>query len=109
MALLATQQVVVTGLAPTFAAAAAGGDTFRPQTGGWVVIKNGGGSAITATFVVPGDLETGTAYPDVAISVPATTGERWVPADDVFVDKATGLCSITYSGVTTVTVGAFVV
>lgn len=108
MALLTTQQVPIDGLNPVLTAAAGGGDTFRPQPSSWVVVKNGGGASITATFVVPGSLETGDAYPDKAITV--TNGqERWVPADDVFTDKATGLGSITYSGVTTVTVGVFVV
>jgi hypothetical protein len=73
-------------------------------------INNGGGSPITVTMTVPA---ARTYEPNVAITSPAisvTNGQSRMigPIDAAtFQDPTTGLCTITYSGVTTVTVGAF--
>lgn len=109
MATLAIQSAVRAGVAPSYAAAAGGGDAFLPSNYTWLHIKNGGGSPITVTVVTPRTDPIGNAVADVAVSVPATTGERVIgpfPAE-FFADPSTGLASITYSGVTTVTIGAF--
>jgi hypothetical protein len=72
-------------------------------------VVNGGGSPITVTLVVPA---ARTFEPNVAITSPAVVvanaTTRWIgPVDaGTFTDPVTGLCSITYSGVTTVTVAA---
>jgi len=103
MALLAAQQVQITGTTITFAAAAGGGDTVSPDDRAMLEIKNAG-SQITATVVVPGTL-FGQALADVAVIVPATTGHvRIGPLTRDLADPTTGLINITYSGVTSVTV-----
>ena len=108
MALLAQQQVVQTGLQPTYVAAAGGGDTVIPDEDVFIHIRNGGGGAITATVVTPGVGPGGVAVPDIPVaSIPATTGAAFVgPLNAALADPTTGLVSITYSGVTTVTVAA---
>lgn len=105
MALLATQTVTRTGLAPTYAAAAGGGDTFTPGQNTFLHVKNGSGGAITVTIATPGTT-SGLAIADVSVSVPATTGDRMIGPlpGSLFTDPATGVGNITYSGVTSLTV-----
>jgi len=107
MATLATQQVVRTGLNPAYSAAAGGGDRFTPSDTTFLHVKNGSGGALTVTVVTPRtDPGSGQAIADVAVSVPATPGERMIgpfPAPS-FGAPADGLADITYSGVTSLTI-----
>jgi len=103
MAFLVPQQVPVTGITPAFVAAGAGGDTCQPDDRTFLRVKNGSGGAITVTVVVPGS-DYAQAKPDVAVSVPATTGDVLIHLPASLADLATGLISWTYSAVTTVTV-----
>lgn len=107
MALLVTQLIALPSTLPTFQAAAGGGDTVQAGNDTFLVVKNGSGAPITVTLVVPGNDEFGTAKPDVAISVVNAT-ERYIPLRALGLqDLTTGLVSVTYSGVTSLTVGAF--
>lgn len=104
MATLAPQTVNAAGLAASYAAATGGGDAFSPDDRTIVHVKNGGGSPITATFATPG-LVGGLAIADATGSVPAG-GDRFFgpfPAS-LYQDPVTNLCTLTYSGVTSVTV-----
>ncbi len=105
MALLASQKVVRTGLAPTYAAATGGGDTFTPGQNLFLHVKNASGASITVTLDTPGTT-SGLAIDNPAVSVPATTGDRMIGplSGSLFAAAATGLGSITYSGVTSLTV-----
>lgn len=109
MAALATQTIVPGGVAPSYAAAAGGGDTFTPDKDTFLHVKNGGGSPITVTIAVPGNTRYGVATSDVAVSV-TNAQERMIgpfPAE-AFGDSAlSGAAAITYSAVTSVTVGVF--
>jgi hypothetical protein len=107
MALLATFNVTEAGGAPTFVAAAGGGDTCRVPSGGtFLVVKNGGGSPINVTIddpltPVPGG---SAANNDTVVAVP-NAGERWIALNPQrHVNPSTGLASITYSDVTSVTI-----
>jgi hypothetical protein len=106
MALLATTAVTVAGTTQTLAAASAGGDTAHVGDGLFLVVKNGDATSKTVTLVTPATLETGDAYPDKAYTV-AAGATALIPLLDVYRNKATGLASITYSAVTSVTVGVF--
>lgn len=106
MADLTTQVITRAGLAPTYAAAAGGGDKFIPDDDVFVHVKNGSGAPITVTFVTPGNVE-GEPIADRTVSIPATTGERMIGPfpKQYFADNAdAGKCSITYSGVTSLTI-----
>lgn len=106
MALLAHQQVAATGTAVSLTAAAGGGDTVNPDDRVFLWVKNGSGAPITVTVVVPGAFY-GQNLGDIAVSVPATTGERLIgPLDRKLADPSTGVVNITYSGVTSLTVAA---
>lgn len=111
MATLAVQQVTRVGAAPTYAAATGGGDACPCGNNIWVQYKNTSGSPITVTFAI---VASAIPYPGIAfatesISVPATTGDMvYGPIlPQLFQDPTTGMCTITYSGVTNLTVGAF--
>ena len=106
MALLAHQQIAATGTAVSHAAAAGGGDTVTPDDRVFLWVKNASGGAITVTVAVPGTFYA-QALADIAVSVPATTGERLIgPLDRKLADPSTGVVNITYSGVTSLTVAA---
>ena len=100
MAALTTQNIVNAGTAPTFGAAASGGDTAEVGNGvnTVLVVKNAHATnPRTVTIVAPGNNSYGQANPDPAIVV-AALGERWIPLRKEF-DAAdgTGRCSVTYS------------
>lgn len=103
MAVLAPQQINRTGLTPALTAAAAGGDEFQANPASIILIRNGSGASITATFVSPGT-SNGLAVEDVVVTVPAGA-DRYVGSysDDVF-KNAQGRVPITYSAVASVTV-----
>lgn len=105
MALLAPQFARISGQAITFASAAGGGDTIAPTPSSVLHVRNGGGSTITVTVVVPGNDEFGNARPDIAVSVAAGAHTAIGPlSSPLLPDPADGLIDITYSAVTSVTV-----
>lgn len=107
MATLTVNSVTRAGVTDTLVAAAGGGDSFLPDREVFIRVVNGGGSPITVT-VETKNTSFGHAVADVSVSV--TNGESRIigpfPAE-VFADPTDGLADITYSGVTSVTVGAF--
>jgi hypothetical protein len=111
MAVLTKQKISVTpGLAPTYAAAAGGGDSFvNDQADGsrtFLHVKNGGGSPITVTIDDPNSQSPAGATswnPDLAVTVANATERMIGPLGGRFID-GNGSTAITYSGVTTVTV-----
>lgn len=105
MATLAYQQVPIAGVVPTLAAATGGGDAIAPNDRGALMVKNGGGSPVTVTIVVPGNTKYGQAAPDVPVVVAAGATALIGPLPSDLGDPTTGLVGITYSGVTSVTVG----
>lgn len=106
MAVLTTQTIVPTGLLPTYAAAAGGGDKVTPGNDTFIHVKNGGGSSITVTVdnVVPSNYGTDA---DLVVVV-ANGSERMIGPLPTprFQSLTDGLVNVTYTGVTTVTVAA---
>ncbi len=104
MAQLTVQKVVPAGLGPTYQAAAGGGDTFLNDGQTMLHVKNTSGGAITVTVNSIAACDQGFDH-DVVVSVPATTGDRMIgPFPTGRFNDANGLVSITYSGVTNLTV-----
>lgn len=88
-------------------AAAGGGDSFLPGRDVFIRVNNGGGGAITVT-VETKNTSYGHAVADVSVSVTNAQSRLIGPFPaEVFADPSDGLADITYSGVTSVTVGAF--
>jgi hypothetical protein len=108
MASLTTTRVsVATGtldLDANLTAAASGGDSAEVGTGKFLVIKNGDASAKTVTIVTPGT-KSGLAIADGTYVV-AAGDYCFVPLANVF-RGSDGRAAITYSAVTSVSVGAF--
>ncbi len=108
MATLATQNITRAGVAPTFAAAAGGGDKFTPSKDTWIEAVNGSGGAITVTIITPKTTDYGAAVADIAVSVGAGSTRKIGPFPrQHFADTDDGLADLTYSGVTSLTVGVF--
>lgn len=104
MAALTTQTIPLTGVAPTYAAAAGGGDTCDPGSRTFLHVKNGGGGSINVTLTTPGS-KGGVAISDPVIAVANGTEKMIGPLDPaLFGDPTTGKVGVAYSGVTTVTV-----
>lgn len=93
MALKATQTMALNGTAPTFSAASVS-DTMEVGVHHFAVYKNTG-TQKAVTVVTPGTLENGEAYPDKPCTLPATTGELYIPLLPVYADPVTGLATVT--------------
>lgn len=86
-------------------AAQAGGDAFNIQGKEVLIVLNGGGSPITVTLVsVADNFGSVVASHDITQSVAAGKTCIIGPLEKAKFGDANGLCQITYSGVTTVTV-----
>jgi hypothetical protein len=108
MATLTTQVVTRAGIQPTYAACAGGGDSFVPTERTYLHIKNGSGGAITVTVVAVGNVLPNMAVPSVVVSVTAGQERKIGPFPyEYFADPTDGLADITYSGVTSLTIGVF--
>ena len=109
MATLTVQQVTRVGAAPTFAACTGGGDACPVSASTYIEVKNTSGAPITVTLAVTAAAPPGLTYATESFSVPATTGDiLYGPIlPQLFADPTTGMCTITYSGVTNLTIGAF--
>ena len=105
MAALTTNVVPNTGLRidTLFVAASGGGDTCPTGAGVNLIYKNTG-SAITVTIAYPNAYDGDQTVAGRTFTIPATTGEFVIPVRDVYRNPATGVASITYSGVTGLTV-----
>lgn len=103
MATLTTQVIGQAGTAITFANATAGGDACATGSDVKLLIKNGDASSHTVTLVTPGTVDGDLAIADRAVTVAAgaTVG---VPVTDRYKDPNTGLASLTYDAVTSMTV-----
>lgn len=109
MATLTTQVINRAGAVITPVAAAGGGDAMACGQDKVLEIVNGGGSPITVTIAIPAGTSgyPNAAYTSTAVSVTNGT-TKWIGpiAAPLYQDPTTGLATITYSGVTSVTVAA---
>lgn len=112
MATLTVQTLdLSTGLAPTYAAAGAGGDEYANDGKTYCHLKNASGGSITVTVAVQ---QTSIANPQFGFAVPAArTFAVAAGAERIIPFLATGLynntnnrVALTYSGVTSLTVAA---
>jgi len=105
MATLTVQEVARTGLAPTYGAAAGGGDAIPNDGRTMLHIKNGGGASINLTVVTQATV-LGNAVADDVIAVPNGQERMVGPFPPGVYNDVNQLVQLTYSGVTTVTVAA---
>lgn len=106
VALLALQRITQSGLAPAFAAAAAGGDSFQPGDDVKLHVKNGSAGTITATLNSQRKCDQGVDH-DLAVAIAAGAEAIIGPlAANRFADPVDGLVKVTYSAAAGVTVAA---
>ncbi|GFH34290.1 hypothetical protein [Streptomyces pacificus] len=107
MATLSVQAITAGGLSPTYSAASGGGDKVKPGPTTFLHVINGDASPITVTVAVPGNFYASVANPDLPVTVGASDEEMIpVPATPFADSSDSGLASISYSAVTSVTVAA---
>jgi hypothetical protein len=103
MAVLTVQEIGRAGVTPSFTSAAGGGDTCPNDEKTFLEVKNGGGASIDVTVETPGTVD-GLAITDRVVAVPAS-GDKMIGPFPKQYYSAT--LDITYSAVTSVTIGAF--
>ncbi|MFJ3201018.1 hypothetical protein [Streptomyces sp. NPDC086989] len=110
MALLAQQVVALSGLTPTYSAAAASTTVLCGERS-FLHVKNTNGSSMTVTLTATARVR-GQLAADIVVTVPATTGDKMIGpiTADLFASAADGIsCSVTYSSTTSVTVASLVI
>jgi len=105
MAVLTVQAVALTGIVPTYGAAAGGGDEFANDGRTFLHVKNGGGSPINVTFATPKKVK-GVDIENPVVAVSNGSEKMIGPFDPEIFNAADGNVDVAYSGVTTVTVAA---
>jgi len=104
---LTAQQIVNTGLAPTYAAAASAGNDFANDGRVFLHVKNTSGNDITVTIATPRKVD-GLDVAEDTVSVVKTTGEKFIgPFSPETFNQVGGLVYVTYSAVTNVSVALF--
>lgn len=107
MAALGSPQVLSeTGTVLTALTPAGGGDTLVAEQGAVLLVRNADASSKTVTIVTPGT-RSGLAIADRAVVVANGTTAAIPLAPSLYEDDATGLVSLTYSAVTSVTLHYF--
>lgn len=101
MALITKQQVTAAGLLPVYSTPTVS-DTFLPDTGQFLHVKNASGGSINVTLVDSGATPAGNAGTSAVVAVPAGS-ERAIFVDPSLASAVTGLSTVTYSAVTSVT------
>lgn len=105
-----TTQTVTSDFTVSLVAAAGGGDAFLNDGRTFLVVTNGGGAPITVTVVVQRTSIPVAGLGSVtfaSIPVSVTNGTtKWIAVPSGPYNDANGRVNVTYSGVTSVTVGA---
>jgi hypothetical protein len=109
MANIAVQSISsATGTTITYQAAAAGGDSvtvgLTGLSGVVLRLRNGSGSAITATLAGAVTCSQGSTHNTVVTAAASADTEVYIPS--ACINPSTGNVAVTYSGVTTLTVAA---
>lgn len=106
MATLTTQNITTAGILPTYAPATAGGDAMIADQTSFLHIKNGAASSMTVSIADPMTFDTVLTVSSRVVTVAANSEQMIAIPDTLYKNPATGLASITYSAVTSVTVAA---
>lgn len=116
MANLTINNLALSGLVDTLSAAAGGGDAVQAvgeAQDTWIEVANGGGSSINVTIAKKSGVSTvtvpglgPTTVSDMVVAVANGARNKIGPFPAHYI-QADGSVSIAYSGVTSVTVGAF--
>lgn len=103
MATLSSQSINRTGLEPSFASCASGGDEFVNNGNEFIYVKNGDGSPHTVTIATPATVD-GLAVADREVAVPAGEERIIGPFPKATYDDTAGKVQLTYDAVTSLTI-----
>lgn len=107
LALNAVQDISRVPLAPAYQGSLTTTDTYTFPNDGKTFLhaKKSGAGACTLTVVTPGTVD-GLAVADLAVTVPATTGDRMIGPfrPEMYNDPLTGLVTISFSEITGLTI-----
>lgn len=106
MAVLTVTQITRSGVLESLTAASSTGDSFPNDGNTFLVVKNGGASAITVTIATPAKV-WGIDIAELSISVGAGATMFIGPFPEPVFNDANGRVNVSYSAVTSVSVGAF--
>jgi hypothetical protein len=98
MALAAAQNVTIAGLTPAYAAPGAL-ENIIPDDGLVLHVKNTNAALTLVGIVDPTLSAAGSAATAPSISVPATTGDKFIPLSRKFFNPATGFIVVSFSNV----------
>jgi len=101
MATYSVQSPSITGTTPTFSAVSSSDKVHYVGERSFLIVKNGGGSSVNVTVVVPGSTY-GQANPDVVVAVPAGA-ERWIGTFRRDMADANGDIATNFSATSSVT------
>lgn len=105
MATLTVQDVTTAGVVPaSLVAATVSGDQFQNDGRTMFEVLNGSGGSITVTFASQRPCDQGSTH-NTAVAVAASATKRIGPFDPNRYNDANGYVQVTYSGVTSLTVG----
>lgn len=105
MATLAVNTVTIAGIAdPTLVTAASGGDQFANNGKTVLKVANATGSTVTVTIASQQACNQGSTH-NVTASVASGQTKLIGPFDPSRFNDANGYCQVSYSGVTSITVG----
>lgn len=104
---LTVQNISLSGLAPSYAAAdATNGNNFANDGSVFLHVKNTGAGACTVTIQTPGKV-AGVDIAEVTLSVPATSGDKMIgPFDPTVFNQSDGTVNVDWSTGTGVTAAA---
>jgi len=106
LAVLSVQRITLAGLAPSMVAADVAGDEFGNGGRAYLHVNNGGASQITVTVDSVKPCNYGEDH-DITVDVPAGEERLIGPFEPRRFNNSSGRVAVTYSDVTSVTVGAF--
>lgn len=102
MAMSAVQGITAAGVSAALATPLST-ETVPPVDDLILHVKNASGSPITVTLTDPGFTQAGSAATNATVSIPATTGEKFIAISTYLMNPSTGLISVTFSSTTSVT------
>jgi len=110
MAELSVQEITRSGLAPTYSAAASGGDSFPHGAMTFFHVKNGDTSSHDVTFASQiNSAGQGLEPADLVVTIP-DGGEKMIgPFSDRAFEDADGNVQVSYDATTSVTVAALTI
>jgi len=103
---LTVQEIVRTGIEPTYEAANADGEQISNNGRMFIHVKNGSGSSINVTAVTPGTVDD-LAISDLVVAVPAGEERMIGEFPPAYYNQSDDTVDINFSSVTTITIAAF--